>query len=292
MSGVVVAAAVLAVLSPAVSPALASQLRVEFDHSSADLVISAFERRSLNDRKMTKVLDSGGYSLLFDHLSGRTQRPPEAWRADFRTALQASLDGEPEPGFALHRVRDQPALYRRSLREVRRVSASVRWRVLERLNGYLPPSTDFRSHAYFLVGGDSAGLAFGHRNDIALRLDDFVGTEPGKIDSDRLASVLTHELFHVGFRTAGGLPPRPAEFDPGWQQLALKYGSEMVGEVWRASPVREWDAEEIHERMDAWVPPAQWDLYAVDQFIALLAKLQNEGCATYVDAPLRDPGET
>jgi hypothetical protein len=40
------------------------------------------------------------------------------------------------------------------------------------------------------------------------------------------------------------------------------------------------------------VTPPEWDLLALDRYLAMLSRLQNEGCAVYVDAPMRDPGST
>ena len=70
--------------------------------------------------------------------------------------------------------------------------------------------------------------------------------------------------------------------------LAQAYGPDLVGEVWRASELREWEAAAIQERLAAWVLPPGWNAWAVDRFISLLSRLQNEGSAVYADVPLRD----
>jgi hypothetical protein len=288
-----VAATVAAAAIVGAPPARASQVRVEFDDEAADLVTVAFERGEASPRLVDEIVRTGGYELMFAHVAASSRRDPEDVRAEFRAALDSSLAGEEEPGFRLDLVRTRFGRYRQTLRELRRVSGTLRWKVTDRLNGFLPPMSDISSTAYLVVGGDASGLAFGHRDDIALRLDDFVpASAASDLDTDRLASVLTHELFHVGFRAAGGLPPRPARPDEAYGKLVTKYGAEVVGEVWRASGLRTWDGPGVAARFDAWVPPAEWDLQALDRFLAMLVRLQNEGCAVYVDAPLRDPGAT
>jgi hypothetical protein len=281
-------AAALAPLLFAGGTATASQCNVEFDDDTANLVIQAFERESVNSRLLEDILATGGYALLCEHVALEQRRDPEAVRAELREALEAALDGQGDPGFGFQKVRARPEAFRATLSEFRRVAGTVRWRITERLNGFLPPRSSFDAKAYVIVGGGAAGLAFSDRDDIALRLDDFVSPhDGGAIDVERLASVLTHELFHVGFRAAGGQTWEPAWPDEAWVQLAQKYGPTTVGEVWRASNVERWDGRDIAARIHAWVAPPEWDRLALDRYLAMLSKLQNEGSAVYVDAPLR-----
>jgi hypothetical protein len=283
---------VTAVLAAAGAPASASDIRVELDDDAADLVTTAFERDGVSPRLLDEIDGAPGYELVFRHEAIRTRRSEDDVRAEFRDALGAALAGEADPGFGLHAVSARPAAYRRTLRELRSTGGRLRWRVVERVNAFLPPASGFESTAYLVIGGREAGRSFGDRDDVTLRLDDFVPADGSSLDVDRFASVLAHELFHVGFRAAGGLPPRPARPDGTYDELAARYGRETVGEVWRASGEREWDAARMGARFEAWVPPAAWDLLAVNEFIAMLSLIQNEGTATWVDAPLRDPGGT
>jgi len=274
------------------SPARASDIRVELNDEAADLVTTAFERDRANARLLDEIDGARGYELVFRHEAVRMRRDEADVRAEFRDALGAALAGDADPGFGLHGVSARPDAYRRTLKELSSVGGNLRWRVVERVNAFLPPSSGFESTAYLVVGGREAGRAFGDHDDVTLRLDDFVPADGSPLDVDRFAAVLAHELFHVGFRAAGGLPPRPPHPDDTYEELAAKYGRETVGEVWRASGEREWDAERMRARFDAWVPPAAWDVLAVNEFIAMMSLIQNEGTATYVDAPLRDPGGT
>ncbi|MGQ0721382.1 MAG: DUF5700 domain-containing putative Zn-dependent protease [Candidatus Eiseniibacteriota bacterium] len=269
-------------------PAGASQCNVEFDDETANLVILAFERESANSRLIEDILDTRGYSLLCEHVALEHGREAVAVRTELGKALEAALAGQGDPGFGFQRVRARPAAYRATLAEFRRVAGTIRWRITDRLNGFLPPRSSFDAKAHIIVGGGVAGLAFSDREDIALRLDDFVSPhDGGAIDVERLASVLTHELFHVGFRAAGGQTPEPAWPDGVWQSLAQKYGRTTVGEVWRASHDELWDGAGIAARIQAWVAPPEWDPLALDRYLAMLSRLQNEGSAVYVDAPMR-----
>jgi len=288
----VVPAAILALLLAA-GTAPASRFDVEFDDSAAALVTVAFERGAMNTRLADDIVRSDGYGLLFRHMAAGTGRTAEQIGQDFRLALGAALAGEPDPGFSLQGVRDRTELYRDTLREFLRISGGMRWRITSRLNEFLPPRSDFRSTAYLIIGGNVSGLAFGDVDDIALRMDDFVPKgDDDRLDADRLASVLTHELFHVGFRAAGGLPPRPAGRDAAWAALVEQYGSEVIGEVWRATGDRRWNGADMAIRLEAWVQSPARDPEAFNRYIAMLSRLQNEGTAVYVDAPLRDPGTT
>jgi hypothetical protein len=264
---------------------------VEFDDEAADRVIGAFESRTLSPETQRRILDVPGYRLLFEQVAAGagSSVTPDLVAEDFRRALAASLDGDRAPGFELGRIRASPERYRAAFAEYRRLAGRLQWRVSDRLNPLLPATGRVSSTVHLIVGGSAAGFAFSDRDAVVIRLDDFVrlaGSEP--LDVDRVASVLAHELFHVGFRAAGGLPPRPAEPSVGWNALAAEYGPDLVAEVWRASPIREWDADAIGTRLSAWVPPREWNTLAVDRFVTLLSKLQNEGCAVFVDAPLRD----
>lgn len=264
---------------------------VEFDDEGADLVIEAFESRSLPASSRERILGLDGYRLLFDQMAAETgaEVPAERIAADFGRALAAALDGERNPGFELARVRASAGRYRAALSEYRRLGGRLQWRVSDRLNPLLPPTGRVSSTVHLIVGGRAAGFAFSDRDAVVVRLDDFVRLAGGEvIDLDRVAAVLTHELFHVGFRAAGGLPRRPEDPDVGWNLLASEYGPDFVAEVWRASPVDEWDADAIGSRLNAWVCPRDWNTLAVDRFVTLLSKVQNEGCAVFVDAPLRD----
>lgn len=266
---------------------------MELDDAAADLVVTAFEGGGAEPRFANDLLRARGCALLLEHEALRTRRDVEDMERDFLASLAAARAGDPEPGFGLERVRAQPSAYRRALREIRASGGGHRLRVVERVNAFLPPASGFRSTAYLVVGGTETGRAFGDHDDITLRLDDLVpasGAEP--LDVDRFASVLAHELFHVGFRAAGGPPPRPAQPDAAYDELVAKYGRETVGEVWRASGPRSWDAAKMRAKFDAWVPPRAWDPLAMNELIAMLSLIQNEGCATWVDAPLRDPGTT
>jgi hypothetical protein len=282
-----------ALLGAAGAPAAASDIRVELEDGAADLVTTAFERGAASAELVDGILRSRGYRLVFDHEAIRARRGPAEVEEAFRRALAAALDGEAEPGFGLERVRGRSSSYRRTLREIRSVGGNVRWRVVERVNGFLPPGSGFQSTAFLVLGGTESGRAFGDHDDVTLRLDDFVPpADSAPLDADRFASVLAHELFHVGFRAAGGLPPRPERPDAVYDELVEKYGRETVGEVWRASGEAAWNGARMKARFDAWVPPPGWEPAGLNEFLAMLSLVQNEGSATYVDAPLRDPGTT
>ena len=273
-------------------PVSASHFKIEFDDRAALLVTKAFERRTVDSRLADEIVQTTGYRLLFDQVAAQThpRRDPDAIAAEFRSALTSSPDGS-DAEFGLTRARANTDQYREALREFRRVSRSLQYLVTARLKEVLPPVDGFESTAHLIVGGNASGFAFSDRNDISLRFDDFVGRTPDEsLDMEQLASTLCHELFHVGFRLAGGSPPRPEPAGPGWVGLAHAFGPEIVGEIWRASELDEFDATAIQERLVAWVLPKGWNVWAVDRYIALLSRLQNEGSAVYADVPLRDIG--
>jgi len=180
--------------------------------------------------------------------------------------------------------------YRDGVREFRRAQGRIQWNVEERLREVLPAGTRFASTAHVVVGGDAWGIAFSDRDDIAIRIDDFIPGAPSqKANLTDLGSLLCHELFHVGFRAAGGLPPRPEPYDEDWIRLANEWGAGTVGEIWRASELPGWNAAAIEGRLSAWVLPPAWDVRALDRTLALLSRLQNEGLAVYAELPLRGP---
>ena len=153
----------------------------------------------------------------------------------------------------------------------------------------LPPNSDFRSTAHVIVGGRASGFAFTDRSDVAIRLDAFLSdSDDGPLDEGKLAALLCHELYHVGYRAAGGLPPRPDPPDSVWTRLATLYGPETVGEIWRATGSREWNAADVAARLEAWEPSGTWNHETFDRLLGFLARVQNEGCAVYADMPLRD----
>ncbi len=270
--------------------ASASHFEVHFDDRSADRMITAFEREGVSVELLEEVTRSDGYRLLYDQIAAGSKpfRPVQTVEEEFRAALEAGLDGQPWPGHGLHRIRARPDRYREALREFRRIRSTLQWKISARLSEMLPPVSDFTSTAHLIVGGDMAGFAFSDRSDVVIRLDDFVrATDESPLDVDRLATVLGHELFHVGFRSAGGLPPRPPSREESWLRLATAHGPDLVGEVWRAGDPSGWNAWAMASRLSAWVPPPAWNPRSVDRVVAVMSRLQNEGSAVYVSAPLR-----
>ena len=272
------------------TPATAT-FSIEFDDEAATLVIDAFEQGSLDERAREAILATDGYQLLIDQVAAETR--PRSEREAVIDALSRAFEsaalGEPNPGFELQRARSSPAQYRAALLEYRRHAGRLQWRVSDRLRPLLPPSGHVATTVHLIVGGRGAGFTFSDRDAVVIRLDDFVVRGGGEaIDLDRVAAVLAHELFHVGFRAAGGLPPRPGETASGWTELASQYGPDVVGEVWRASALDDWNPSALESRFSAWVPSRGWAPLGLDRFVTLMSTVQNEGCAVFVDAPLRD----
>jgi hypothetical protein len=285
-----VAAALLAAvaLGAGAPRADASQIRVSFDDESAEAALDALARRAINDDTMQRLLGLPGYGMILAQRGAKYGLPAdhESVRETLAAEIRAAAAGEAGGG-TFAKAKRQRASYRDALLEFRRVSGRMQWQVTSRLNEILPPSSDFRATAYLVVGGDAAGFAFSHRDDLALRLGDFVGGPDGEpLDTDLLASVLAHELFHVGFRAAGGLAPRAPE-DPEWVEVALKWGPETVGEVWRASGEEEWNADLIRPRLEAWVLPGVVTPPSIDRYLSAMSRLMNEGCAVYAELALR-----
>jgi hypothetical protein len=259
-------------------------------------MIALFEGGSASPAEIDEILALAGTLLLLDQTAGATRprRSREDVAAELRLAIESALSGAPRPGFGLDGVRARPRLVREALWEVRRVRASLGVTIVERLNAMLPPASDFEATARLVVGGSATGTAFSDRNDVAIRLDAFVPREAegvaalgGPVDLDRFTATLTHELFHVGFRVAGGVPPRPAGRPEDWYELASIWGPELVGEVWRASAETWWNGESMRRRLDAWVLPSGWEPPTIDRLLAVLSRLQSEGSAVWVEAPLR-----
>ncbi len=262
---------------------------IEFDSRSADLVITAFERGGLNVNLAEAIRRDEGYGLVFEHaaLSEVPPRRTNVVTAEFLAALNDVAEGGSDPRFHLLQARASRVTYRETLRAFRRAERRARIDVEYRLKEMLPAGADFSSTAYLVVGGDSWGIAFSDREDIAIRLDDFVPAETGADpDLSALSALLCHELFHVGFRAAGGLPPWPRAAGDDWWRLVQTWGPNVVGEVWRASD-EPWRPAAMEARLDAWLRPATWEWQALDRYLAMLSRLQNEGTAVYVEAPLR-----
>ena len=273
------------------SPAAASQFKIRFDDDSADRIIAAFETGRADRATIDAIAASPAYALLFDQVAAATRprRSRDDVAEDFRKSLRAALAGEAGPGFGLEEIRARPEDYRAALLEIRRREGDVAERIDRRLDDTLPPLSGFESTAHLVVGGKATGMAFSDRNDVALRLDAFVSrTRGGPADVDRFAGALAHELWHVGYRSAGGLPPRPEPPPADWVELARRWGPDLVGEVWRASGDPTWNASVVEAKLEAWVPSGQWTPAAVDRLLALLTRLQNEGTAGWVEMPLRD----
>jgi len=284
---IAVAGAVLATV--ALGPAAhASNIQVEFDTKAAETALNALARTSINDDTLSHLLRMPGYELV---IAQRHQRAGfganrNTVARELAAEIQAAAAGNEQDGGSFIRAKRNLRAYRNALVEFRRVSGMMQWQITSRLNEMLPPASDFTATAYLVVGGDAAGFAFSHRDDIAIRVDDFVGGPDGaQIDVDRLAAVLAHELFHVGFRAAGGLAPREAD-DPSWRALAENWGPDFVGEVWRASDVGSWDASAIEPRLQAWVPSGLAQPATVDRLLSGLSRLMNEGCAVYAETDL------
>ncbi|MCA9753231.1 MAG: hypothetical protein KC591_13650, partial [Gemmatimonadetes bacterium] len=251
-------------------------------------VLTALARTNVNQETLEGFVASPGYRLLLDqrHEQVGLDTDIRPVRDALMHELANAAAGRPGAG-TFGRAKGQLGLYRDALREVRRESGRLELQIVTRLNEILPPATDFESTAYVVIGGDVSGFAFSDRDDLVLRLDDFVGGPDGKpLDVDRFASVLAHEVFHVGFRTAGGLAPRAPEF-ASWREVASAWGPEITGEVWRASEVGPWNAESIEDRLEAWVFPGLWTSQTVDRYFAGLSRLMNEGCAVYAELDLR-----
>jgi len=284
-----VARTAAAALAAGLVAAPASALDVRFEDRSAELVLTALERGALSADVAESIRRDDGYLLVFEHVAQSTTPPrrPEAVGAEFLAALDDVVAGGDDPRFRLREARAARDRYRDTLREFRRAERRARSQVEERLREMLPAGVDFSATAHLVVGGDAAGMAFSDRADIAIRLDDFVpaaGTQPAL---GSFAALLGHELFHVGFRVAGGLTPRPLGSDPGWDRLSETWGPFVVGEAWRASG-EPWDAAAMENRLDAWDRPAGWAWRALDRYVAMLSRAQSEGTAVYAEAPLRD----
>jgi hypothetical protein len=145
---------------------------------------------------------------------------------------------------------------------------------------------------HVIVGGDAVGMSPSGEAAVVLRIDDFVRAEQDDpLDAGAFEAAAVHDLYHVGFRAAGGPPPRPIAPDPGWITLASVYGANTVGEVWRRAEEREWDASLMVIRFAAWVPPDRWNLLALDRFLQHLSRIQAEGCAAVAQASAGLPGE-
>jgi hypothetical protein len=218
-------------------------------------------------------------------------RRPDEVAAEFIAALHAVCGGEDDPRFGLLGAREQRSRYRETLRTFRRSERRARSEIEDRLGEMLPPGADFRSTVHLVVGGDASRVTISDRDDIAIRLDDFVpGRDDEEPDLTGLVEIVAHELFLTGFRAAGGVPPRPAPGDRDWEPLADRWGPSTVGEVWRASGLTSWRAPAIEARLDAWTRPAMWDVHAIDRYVALLSRVQSEGTAVYVETPLSGRG--
>ena len=273
-----------AVLAPSAADAT---LRITFDDKAVERTLDVLARRSLNETAIRQVVDLPGYELVVAQRMAELGGGPHAMeRSRLVEELRLAVEeDDPNSTFAFGRA--NRAAFREALREFRRVSGQMQWRITDRLKELLPPGTEFRTTAYLVIGGEATGFTFSDRDDLVIRLDDFVGGPNGSIlDVDRLASTLAHELFHVGFRAAGGLAPREPRAQS-WHDLALQYGPEVVGEVWRGSDVGRWNSTEIRGRLEAWVMPALWTPAHVDEVLVALSRLMNEGCAVYVESELR-----
>lgn len=262
-------------------------LRIAFDDKAVERTLDVLGRTTLNDTTTRQVVDLPGYELVVaQRMAERGGGPQTMERSRLIEELRGAIeDDDPSSTFALARA--NRAAFRDALREFRRVSGRLQWRITDRLKELLPPGTEFRTTAYLVVGGEASGFTFSDRDDLVIRLDDFVGgPHGGALDVDRLASTLAHELFHVGFRAAGGLAPREPRAQS-WHDLAGEYGPEVVGEIWRGSNLTRWNSTQIRGRLEAWVMPALWTPAHVDEVLLTLSRLMNEGCAVYAESELR-----
>lgn len=262
-------------------------LRITFDDKAVQRTLDVLGRSSLNEAAIRQVVDLPGYELVVaQRMAERGGGPEVMERGRLAEELRLAVE-ENDPNSTFARGRADRAAFRAALREFRRVSGRMQWRITDRLKELLPPGTEFRTTAYLVVGGEASGFTFSDRDDLVIRLDDFVGGPNGAaLDVDRLASTLAHELFHVGFRAAGGLAPREPRAQS-WHDLAAEYGPEVVGEIWRGSQLTRWNSPQIRGRLEAWVMPALWTPAHVNEVLLTLSRLMNEGCAVYVESELR-----
>lgn len=276
----------------AASSAQAGRIRIEFDDTAAGAMLDLLEDSRVHDTERAELLALPAYVLVARQLERSLGLPEGEGAMCWDTALQAAATDEPQPGMELEHGRARPTAYRRALQALRREESRLQLDLSRRIAAFLPPRAGLEATVYVIVGGDAVGMTPPGVDAVVLRIDDFVrGAPDHPLDVDAFEVAASHELYHVGFRAAGGPPPRPIDPDEEWITLASVYGADTVGEVWRRADERRWDGSLMAARFAAWVPPDEWSVLALDRLLRHLSRIQAEGCAVLTEGSDTDEAE-
>jgi hypothetical protein len=195
--------------APAASPPArtGAEIRLEFDYSAAELLVTAIERPALNEAEARALLENRGVAAMVKKTGVFSPAStPQGFVADMQSFV--ATHRYPTGDYALDWVYKFRGQVRELVSALRADEDSLRQRMTARLARHSPRTGPVTIRVYYVAGGMSDGFVLDDDPELAL----FVALEKASGDKDGVEQNITHEVFHILQKASAAGTPAAVKF--------------------------------------------------------------------------------